>query len=376
VHILHVAKYFPPCPGGIERFVADLSEAQVALGHTVTVVCFAHLEQNDAAETVLIGERLTVIRVRTLLRFAFAPIAPDFFRVLQQTLKRLEPDYLHIHLPNLALMPCLMTSYARDRPWLLHWHADVPSDARSLLVRFGALGYRFMESQALKRARRIIATSKAYADKSPYLKANQERVSVVPLGLSSAPLIRAAREPKHALFIGRFAYYKGLPTLIEALALAPDWRLTLIGDGPEYDAIKALIEARSLAGRVRLLGSVDDAEKELALARASVLCLSSIERTEAFGLVLLEAYRARRAVIASDVAGSGIAEVVVPGQTGWLVRPEDPAALAEALNAAAASDLDQLGLQARARFEQHYRIEQVALEIDQLVASLNFAAAP
>jgi glycosyltransferase involved in cell wall biosynthesis len=373
MRIVHVAKFFPPCPGGIERFVADLSAAQAARGHAVTVVCFAHLDQDDAQLVESHGPHLTVIRVRTLVKFLFSPIAPDFFRVLQQALKRIDPDYLHIHVPNLALLPCLMTAYARHKPWVLHWHADVPRNARALGVRIGAWGYRLLEREALKRARLAIASSHAYVQSSEWLRELGARVRVIPLGLADEPPARAAAEPKHALFIGRFAYYKGLGTLIDALALAPDWRLTLVGDGPERARIAAQIERLGLSARVTLLGEVDDGEKRFGLSRAGVLVLPSIERTEAFGLVLLEAMRAGRAVIATTVDGSGMGEIV-DDSVGWTVAPEDPAALAALLQSLTPDALAERGRAGRARFEARYRIARIAEALDAEVAGLGLAA--
>ena len=366
MRILHVAKFFPPCPGGIERFVADLSLAQAVAGHQVTVVCFAHQNLSDATFTEQPHPRLTVIRVRTLLTLAFAPIAPDFFRALQQSCKTFDPDWLHIHLPNIALLPCLMTRYARNKPWLLHWHSDVPNNARSSVVRLGALGYRWMESQALKRARLIIATSNAYAASSVYLQAHAERVRVVPLGLGDGIKVTPVREARRALFIGRFAYYKGLNVLLDALALASDWRLILVGDGPERSALETQTVRLGLSARVSFLGVVDEAEKAFELARASVLCLPSIERTEAFGLVLLEAYRAGCPVLAAKVPGAGMIDVVDEGRSGWLVEADSAAALADGLARAADSDCNAMGAAARELFVQRYQIEHIAAQIERL----------
>src|SRR5690606_12272502 len=83
--------------------------------------------------------------------------------------------------------------------------------------------------------------------------------------------------------------------------------------------------------RVRLCTGLDDADLEATYQACDLVCLPSIDRAEAFGLVLLEAMRAARPVVASRVPGSGMSEVVVDGETGLQVPPDSPQALAQAI---------------------------------------------
>ena len=98
-----------------------------------------------------------------------------------------------------------------------------------------------------------------------------------------------------------------------------------------------------------------------AYAAADALVLPSLNRGEAFGLVLLEAMRARLPVIASAIPGSGIGAVVADGETGCLVAPGDPGALATAIaHMGDASTRQHMGAAGRARWELQFTLEQSA----------------
>ena len=137
--------------------------------------------------------------------------------------------------------------------------------------------------------------------------------------------------------------------------------LLLVGEGEQRARLEAQIARRGLAGRARMAGALDDAALEAAYRDCDVFCLSSIDRAEAFGVVLLEAMRAGRAVVASDIPGSGVGSVVVPGQTGLLVPPRDAGALAQALQhlAGDAALRERFGAAGRARWAREYRIDAV-----------------
>jgi glycosyltransferase involved in cell wall biosynthesis len=143
--------------------------------------------------------------------------------------------------------------------------------------------------------------------------------------------------------VGRFAYPKDFATLLDALELVEgDWHAALVGDGPGLGEVAARVEAR---GRIELLGPRGDVSE--VLARSDVFVLSS--RSEGFPVSILEAMAAGLPVVATDVGG--VAEAVVHDETGYLVPPGDPRALAEALERLVADpDLRRrLGESGRAR---------------------------
>src|SRR5262249_56918071 len=120
--------------------------------------------------------------------------------------------------------------------------------------------------------------------------------------------------------------------LLRALADVPDARLVIVGEGECASELRETASKCGVANRIRFAGAVDDATLLAVYASADAFALPSLNRGEAFGLVLLEAMRARLPVVASAIEGSGIGEVVADRESGLLVPPGDAAALAAALS--------------------------------------------
>jgi glycosyltransferase involved in cell wall biosynthesis len=149
----------------------------------------------------------------------------------------------------------------------------------------------------------------------------------------------ASTGPARIVAVGRFAYPKDFATLLEALGLVRgDWSAAFVGDGPGLAEIAGRHDPR-----VELLGPRRDVAG--VLARSEVFVLSS--RSEGFPVSILEAMAAGLPVVATDVGGVG--EAVVDGETGFLVPPGDPRALAAALERLVADPALRLGLGAAGR---------------------------
>jgi glycosyltransferase involved in cell wall biosynthesis len=270
-------------------------------------------------------------------------------------------------LPNASAFALLASPAARTTPWIVHWHADIPPDALDWRLRAGYAFYRPFEQAILRRASAIVATSSAYLDASAALAPWRGKASVIPLGAGDVELPEArpdlwpAGDGLRLLAVGRLSHYKGFDVLIDALTRASDARLLLIGEGEQAEALRRLAAASAVAGRIRFAGAVDDATLQGAYAAADALVLPSLDRGEAFGLVLLEAMRARLAVIASAIPGSGIGEVVVDGESGLLVPPGDVDALAAAIRSIGDATLRRrLATGGRSRWEKRFTLERAA----------------
>lgn len=379
MRVLHVGKYFPPEPGGIERFLDALTLEQVRQGLEVTVL--AHDRRRSDVESSA-GRR--VHRCRSHGQLMFTPLAPSWPMRLAQVIAEQQPDLLHLHLPNPSAFAALLLPSARRLPWVLHWHADVPFDAEHAGLRLAYPMYAAFERRMLARSAAVIATSDAYLNASRALTGFRARCHVVPLGLGPAPPRGAARawpaDGLRVLAVGRLSYYKGFDRLIEAVAEVPDISLLIVGSGEQSTALQRLIDARGLGHRVSLQAGLNDADVEACYHACDVLCLPSIDRAEAFGLVLLEAMRAGKPVVASRLTGSGMVEVVADGETGLQVAPGSVTELAGALLRLRDDPelRSRLGAQARLRFEQRYTLPPVSEAVSRIYRSVvrEAAAAP
>jgi starch synthase (maltosyl-transferring) len=208
-----------------------------------------------------------------------------------------------------------------------------------------------------------------------------DRLTVIPNGIDTA-LFDAARpvprvalgisESAHlALFVGRLDPQKGLPELLSAaeqvIGQRPNWHLALAGDGPCRDwLLEQLVHRIALRGKVQWLGQRDDIPS--LLKAADVLVHASL--WEGMPNSVLEAMAAGRPVIGTYVEGTE--DLVIPGQTGWLVPPRDITALSHALLAAtdSAERLERYGKAGRFRVEQEFSLEATVSAYEQLWATV------
>lgn len=326
--VLHIGKYFPPYAGGMEVFLEDLVHAQQKQGIKAHVLVHGDPLPEDPEWVIRVPVQATVI---------YAPIALGFRKALAQAIQKVQPDLLHLHMPNNSVFWVLTLPQARNIPWLVHWHSDVVASSIRLAVAMAYKLYRPFEKAILERAERIIVTSPPYLEASEPLQRWKSKCAVIPLGLNSAALSAPNDQAPNTLppwrdgtlrllSIGRLAYYKGFETLIQAVAQMPEVELLIAGEGESKHALEALIQSITVpdaAFRIRLLGHVNDQQKNSLLASCDIFCLASRERTEAFGMVLLEAMAHARPCIASNLPGSGMPWVVTQANAGLLAEPEN-----------------------------------------------------
>ncbi|WP_046987352.1 glycosyltransferase [Delftia tsuruhatensis] len=327
LRILHVGKFFPPYRGGMEVFLADLIHEQRRQGIDAYALVHGDPELDDPP---------WLERVPVQFNLVYAPIAMGFRSALGRAIERIQPDVLHLHLPNNSALWALTLPIARRVPWVIHWHSDVVVSNIKWSVALAYMLYRPFEQALLERAQQVFATSPPYLEASNALRTWRSKCEIVPLGLN-LETIPAPAPLQHGqgwrpdtrlrlLSIGRLTYYKGFETLIRAVSAMPGVELLIAGEGELRASLEELIRQCTPGGRqasVRLVGSVSDEEKHALFAECDIFCLASRERTEAFGIVLLEAMLHRRPCIVTDLPGSGMPWVIAQARTGLHVPFED-----------------------------------------------------
>jgi glycosyltransferase involved in cell wall biosynthesis len=341
MRVLHLGKFYPPVSGGIETFLRDLLVAQRERGDEASAI--VHAGKHPPPQ----GEAGWLIQVPVWAHWIFAPISPGFPLALWRAIRSRKPDVLHLHLPNLSAFWALFFPSARRIPWVVHWHSDVLASKHNRGLRLAYPFYRPFEQAVLRQAAVIVVTSPPYLSSSEALIEWREKCTVLPLGVDSRRLPEISASDTTGLWkpgclrilaIGRLTYYKGLDTLVRALAaVSPSTsvQLLIVGEGEERRRLEDLIVSTGQKERVRLLGGLDDDARNRLLASCDIFCLPSRERTEAFGIVLMEAMRYGKPVLASRVMGSGMTWVVESERNGRLVPCDDVSAWA--------AQLDELG---------------------------------
>jgi glycosyltransferase involved in cell wall biosynthesis len=380
--ILHIGKYYPPFQGGIENFLADLAREQVSQGHEVRVLCHQH-ERGRPTETDPVDSGLEITRVAIMGVVAYAPITSGFFHILKDVLSFFKPDVVHVHMPNLSAFWLLFSRVPAKV--VIHWHSDVVSSENDRKLRVLYPFYRIFEKRLLGKADRIIVTSHSYLSTSLALRRFRNKCMAVPLGLSLEKLKNFDRkgdgrvdsgkineysvpEDGFVLSVGRFTYYKGHKYLIKACQKGYARKLVIVGHGLLRPGLMELVRKLGLENRVFMPGKVDDDHLHRLFAQCTAFCLPSIERTEAFGMVLLEAMFHSKPLITTRVEGSGMNEVNIHNRTGLVVDPGDPDQLARAMNFMLdhKDEASRMGANGRLRLKQRFAISRVAREVEKI----------
>lgn len=329
-HIVIVGKYYPPQHGGIERYTADVARI-AARKYRVTVLVHS-IGPKDHVE-VSANPAITIIRCGTKRIISSQPISPSML----MHLRSLKPDLIHFNAPNFWAAAALLLSRPKC-PMVITHHADV--FGRLLLKRLLLPIYRAL----VRRSACVIVNSLKNAHISPDLPQNFKSIKEIPWGVDvsdydpserdtdcfRAERLRRFNGAPVIGFVGRFVRYKGLPVLIEALRSIPTAHAMLIGDGPLRDQIVDQIAASGLVDRVHFLGNLDEKTKIREMLFMDVLAFPSLETSEAFGLVQVEAQLLNIPVVACDLP-TGVTDVTIHHETGILVSPGDPVSLASAL---------------------------------------------
>ncbi len=271
--------------------------------------------------------------------------------LLARVVRAARADIVHTHLVHADLYGGVAAKL-RGAKLVSTKHNDDP-------FRLGA--FRHVERGLARIADRVVAITDALRD------FNVERVGIdaakietIHYGLDDLPEAWGVNPPDHVstearvlLSVARLTRQKGIDVAIRALPLLPDDTvLVVLGEGPERTDLVALAQQLGVAQRVHLLGRVPDVSAWL--RRSAVLVHPA--RWEGFGLGVLEAMLAGLPVVASRV--SSLPELVVDGETGVLVQPEDPSALAVGI--ARALEQPGLGQAGRDRATREFSVARMA----------------
>ncbi|PKQ20000.1 MAG: hypothetical protein CVT66_07140 [Actinobacteria bacterium HGW-Actinobacteria-6] len=361
MRVTMVNKHYPPHLGGIEYHVRDLATALAARGHGVRAIV-ANEGPRMVTETM---SGVEVTRLGRSCAISSAPVAFGMGRALRAEATRPEPaDILHLHSPY----PWGELEWLRAKPGLpsvLTYHSDI------VRQRLMLKGYAPFLRRVLDRVDLVIASSPDMVEHSPFLAPIAEKCRVVPFGIdvdafaeTPAILERAAQlKASHArpvvLFVGRLIYYKGVDVLVRAMA-SVDADLVLVGKGPLRAELEALAASLGIADRITFAEPLGFDDLVAWYHAADVFCLPSVARSEAFGLVQLEAHAAGTPVVSTRLT-TGVPYVNPDGVTGLTVPPADVPALAVALRTLVddAALRERLGRQARERAHSQFTIPRM-----------------
>jgi glycosyltransferase involved in cell wall biosynthesis len=355
--VLHVYRtYFPDPPGGLQEAIRQISSATGALGAEVRI--FTLTPRPDPP--IIHRPEAMVIREKSY----GAPASCDLgglaaFRRFQEMADW--ADILHFHFPW-PFADLLNWATAPSKPRIITYHSDIVRQKMTGLL------YAPLMRRTLGSMDAVIATSPGYVATSPFLQqyVTSDRLKVIALGIEEQAGedndTHIAKEylrrwclygKPYVLALGVLRYYKGLHVLINA-ARAIQGTIVIAGCGPEGK--KLLAQAADLGVKnVIFLGQVTDQEKSFLLHHCRSLVLASHLRSEAFGMVLVEAAMYGKPMVCCEI-GTGTSYVNRHNETGFVVPPENPEALARAVNVFLRDEevAKTMGQAARRRYESFF----------------------
>ncbi|WP_308492934.1 glycosyltransferase family 4 protein [Microbacterium terrisoli] len=342
-----IASSYHPYFGGVEEHVRQVARELQNAGTPVEVWTVDRGEH--LGERVLDGVRVRYLptplparRIGALARFIVR--SPRARRAWRSAYEQFSPTMLHVHCFGPNGIYALRLRRSTGTPLAITSHGETLADdngafQRSRLLRRGL-------TDALSRAAFVTAPSQyvlddlrtRYALTDGTVVPNGVDLSIGPDRKSAAPVDRP-----YLLGVGRLGRMKGFDLLIEAFAqsgLTASHRLLIAGDGPERDALTGLADSQGIADEVRLLGRLS--AQQIADAMSHAQCVVVPSRSEAFGIVALEAWRSSAALIMTSRGGAP--GFVHDGVDGLLVDPLDTTALAGLMIKVATDDVLRTGL--------------------------------
>lgn len=380
--ILQLGKFYP-IRGGVEKVMWELTRGLSQRGIDCDMLCAMlpsdKVDAKDVPQStntedgtvIRFNEHGKVICVPAITKKAATMISPRMISYLKR--HAYQYDIIHVHHPDPMAALALWRSGYKGRV-ILHWHSDILSQKFFLWL------YRPLQRWLISRAETIVGTTPVYVESSPYLQTVQNKVTYTPIGIEpiryDEAKVQALRESfpgKKIIFsLGRLVPYKGYEFLVGAMShLDESYHLVIGGTGPLREKLEAQIRDLELKKRVTLLGYVPDEDVPTWFGACDVFVLSSVMKTEAFGIVQLEAMSCGKPVVATRIPESGVAWVNEDGISGRNVAPEDSPAIANAVSAVCGPDYDNYSKGARMRYQSMFSFDKMINKIIQIYENKN-----
>lgn len=327
--VLFVYKDYYPVLGGIEGHIKYLAEGMRARGVDAQV-----LVTNSGPRTITESiNGVPVTKAGRLANVSSAPVSSELFRLMGG----FRPDVAHLHFPY-PIGEMAYLARGRARRMVVTYHSDI---VRQKYLR---IAYQPFLRALLRRADAISISNPAYLLRSPFVAPHAGKCVVIHHGQDlsrfepSPPIearaaqIRAEYGDQLVLFVGKLRYYKGVDQLIRAfIEIAPPASAVIVGSGPMEAEWRRLARGLGLGDRVRFAGSVSDDDLPAYYRASRVFVLPSTQPAETWGAVQIEAMASGVPCVCTEL-GTGTSYVNGHGDTGLVVPPADPHALAEAIS--------------------------------------------
>lgn len=334
MRVVQTNKAYHPKVGGIETTITNLSEGLVN-NHNVSVKVLTCNNQKSLKKITEIKNGVEVTYLPTYGFIASLPISVPYIN----SLRNLDGDILHVHEPfPWADLSYIISSRIRKnfKHLVVSWHSDIVRQKWALSI------YRPLIHKFLAQADRILVSNKNLIDSSEFLPDYKSKCEVIPIGanlswlnesnnrIDSVSRIKEKYGIPLILFVGRLVYYKGVNYLIDAISKIPAASLVIIGSGPLEKGLNNQIIRLNLQDRIHILPEVDEETLHSYYEACDIFVLPSIEKSETYGIVQIEAMACGKPVICTEL-NTGTSFVNQHEKTGIVVPPRNSQLLSNAI---------------------------------------------
>lgn len=350
--ILQIGKFFPPYSGGMETVLKNVCDS--IYKHCDLNVIVANTSFKTAQEFF----PYSITRVASIANIYSLSLCPTF----PFWINKIKSDIVHIHLPNpLAELSFLVSNH--QGKLIAHFHSDIVRQ-KNIMILYEKILLKFLD-----KCDKIIVPTPYHISSSKYINRYRDKCIIIPYGINiNEYLLKNKKEFENAeqlknknkpilLFVGRLVYYKGIQYLIEAMKNI-DAILYIVGTGPLEKDMKNLSKKNGLDKKVIFVGHASDREVVTYFNACDIFIFPSVEKSEMFGVVQLEAMACRKPVISTELL-TGVSWVNQHSKTGIVVEPKNSAELSAAIiylidNPAIRT---QMGAEGRKRVESLFTVE-------------------
>ena len=343
--ILTVLTYYRPHTSGLTIYAERLAHAFIKRGHEVTVMT-THYDPSLPLEEVMDGVR--VIRVPVAARVSKGVIAPTFGLVATKLVA--QHDVVQLHLPQFDAPGVALRARLFGKPAVLTYHCDLLL-TRTWFNRFVNAVVNFQNNMAGRLANHIVTYTQDYADNSPYLSRYASKLTPIlppvelpfptPQAVSAFADVYRIKERRPVIgMAARLAAEKGVEVLLDALPVIlkkyPNAQVlfagtyqNVMGEQAYSDRLMPRIHEYEIQGHWTFLGNLDPVQMAAFYPNLDVLTVPSLNSTEAFGLVQIEAMM--NGVPSVPSALPGVRRPVQMHGMGLVSQIGDPVSLAESI---------------------------------------------
>lgn len=327
--ILQIGKTYPVI-GGVDKVIFELSAGLSQNKINCDILC-ASIDKKDY--TIKQNNYSIIYATGSFAFIASTWISPRMIFKLRKIISNY--DIIHIHHPDPMAALAFILAKTKGKKIVLHWHSDI------IKQKFLLKLYRPIQKYLIKRSNRIIATSPTYAKGSKDINTHLDKTTIIPIGVQinyeendrlRAKIREQFKGKKIIYSLGRLCYYKGFEYLVSAAKYLDDNYVVLIGGSGELkEKLMQQIKESGLENKVFLLGRIEDADMSAYYSECTLFCLPSIEKTEAFGIVQIEAMSYGKPIVTTKIPDSGVSWVNKDGYSGINVEPKNEIQLSQAI---------------------------------------------